>query len=73
MNKDIIYGSLFELSRNPRVWHESSVSPEYSRLTEEGKDAIIHVVEEMFRGLQSIHNEEIKEKAKIQTMESLTG
>lgn len=71
MNKDIVYGSLLELSRNQKVWHESTVSPQYSHLTDEGKDAIIHVVEEMFRGLQRIHDEEIKEEAKRQTLEAL--
>jgi hypothetical protein len=71
MNKDIVYGALLELSRNKTVWYESSVSPEYSRLTDEGKEAIIHVIEDMFRGLQTIHNQEVKEEAKRQTMESL--
>ena len=71
MNKDVVYGALMELSLNQRVWHESTVSPEYSHLTDDGKDAIIHVVEEMFRGLQRIHKEEIKEEAKRQTLESL--
>jgi hypothetical protein len=71
MHKDMLYGSLLELSQNARVWHESSVSPEYSHLTEDGKAAIIHVVEEMFRGLQTIHKQEIKEEAKRQTMEAL--
>ena len=71
MNKDIIYGSLLELSQNQRVWHESSVSPEYSKLTDEGREAIIHVVEEMFRGLQTIHKMEIADEAKRQTLEAL--
>lgn len=71
MNKDIIYGALLELSQNKQVWHESTVSPEYSHLTEEGKEAIIHVVEEMFRGLQTIHKEELKEEAKRQTLDAL--
>jgi hypothetical protein len=73
MNKDIVYGALLELSQNQKVWHESTVSPEYSHLTEDGKDAIIHVIEDMFRGLQTIHNQEVKEEAKKQTMESLKG
>ena len=67
----MLYGSLLELSQNKQVWHESSVSPEYSHLTEEGKAAIIHVVEELFRGLQTIHKQEVKEEAKRQTLESL--
>ena len=73
MNKDIIYGALLELSQNKQVWHESTVSPEYSKLTEEGREAIIHVVEDMFRGLQTIHQQEIKEEAKRQTLEQLKG
>jgi len=71
MNKDLVYGGLLELAKNSRVWHESAVSPEYSHLTEDGKKAIIHVVENMFRGLQQIHAQEIKEEAKRQTLESL--
>lgn len=73
MNKDVIYGALLELSRNEKVWYESGVSPEYSKLTDGGRDAIIHVVEDMFRGLQTIHEREIKEEAKNQTMENLKG
>ena len=60
-----------ELVKNQRVWHESSVSPEYSHLTDDGKDAIIHVVEELFRGMQTIHNQEVKEEAKRQTLAAL--
>lgn len=71
MNKDMVYGSLMELVKNRQVWHESTVSPEYSHLTEDGKDAIVHVIEEMFRGLQTIHNLEVKEEAKRQTLENL--
>jgi hypothetical protein len=71
MHKDMTYGALMELVKNQRVWHESSVSPEYSHLTEDGKDAIIHVVEEMFRGMQTIQRQEIKEEAKKQTMDAL--
>lgn len=71
MNKDLVYGGLLELSRNRLVWHESTVSAEYSHLTEDGQKAIIHVVENMFRGLQTIHEQEVKEEAKRQTLESL--
>lgn len=71
MHKDMIYGALMELVKNRTVWHESTVSVEYSHLTEDGKDAIIHVVEEMFRGMQTIQEHEIKEEAKRQTMEAL--
>ena len=71
MNKDLVYGGLLELSRNRLVWHESTVSAEYSHLTEDGQKAIIHVVENMFRGLQIIHQQEVKEEAKRQTLEAL--
>ena len=71
MHKDMLYGALLELAQNKQVWHESSVSPEYSHLTEDGKAAIIHVIEDMFRGLQTIHKQEVKEEAKRQTLENL--
>lgn len=71
MHKDMLYGALLELAQNGKVWHESSVSPEYSHLTEDGKAAIVHVIEDMFRGLQTIHKQEIKEEAKRQTLDAL--
>ncbi len=71
MHKDMVYGALMELVKNRTVWHESTVSPEYSHLTDDGRNAIIHVIEEMFRGMQTIQNQEIKEEAKRQTLESL--
>ena len=71
MHKDMIYGSLMELVKNGRVWHESRVSPEYSHLTDDGKTAIIHVVEDMFRGMQTIQRQEIKEEAMRQTLDAL--
>ena len=71
MNKDLVYGGLLELSRNRLVWHESTVSAEYSHLTEDGQKAIIHVVENMFRGLQIIHQQEVNEEAKRHTLDAL--
>jgi hypothetical protein len=71
MNKDLVYGGLMELVKNKSVWHESTVAPEYSHLTEDGKKAIIHVVENMFRGMQVIHETEVYEEAKRQTLEAL--
>lgn len=71
MHKNMVYGSLLELAKNKQVWHESTVSPNYSHLTEDGKNAIIHVIEEMFRGMQTINQEEIREEAKRQTLEAL--
>jgi len=71
MHKDMIYGSLMELVKNKQVWHESCVSVEYSHLTADGKDAIVHVVEELFRGMQTIQEQEIREEAKRQTLAAL--
>ncbi len=71
MHKDMVYGALMELVKNRTVWHESTISPEYSHLTDDGRNAIIHVIEEMFRGMQTIQNQEIREEAKRQTLEAL--
>ena len=73
MSKDVVYGSLLELSKNRLVWYESSIDPRYSHLTDEGKEAIIQVIENMFRELQAIEQEVIKETAKQQTIDSLKG
>ena len=73
MAKDVVYGSLLELSKNKLVWYESSIDSKYSHLTDEGKEAIIYVIENMFRELQSIEQEVIKETAKQQTMDAIKG
>ena len=71
MNKDVVYGALLELAKNKQVWYHSNISPEYSHFTEDGKDAIVHVLQGMFRGLQEIEEQEIKEQAKKQTLDAL--
>lgn len=71
MHKDMTYGALMELVKNKSVWHESAVSVEYSHLTDDGQKAIVHVVEEMFRGMQTIQQQEIREEAKRQTLAAL--
>ena len=71
MNKDIVYGALLELAKNKQVYYHSTVDPRYGHFTEDGKEAIIAVIEEMFRSLKEIELEEIKEQAKKQTMDAL--
>lgn len=73
MAKDVVYGSLLELSKNKLVWYESSIDSKYSHLTDEGKEAIIDIIENMFRELQNIEQQVIKETAKQQTMDALKG
>ena len=71
MAKDVVYGSLLELSKNSSVWYDSGVDSKYSHLTEDGKVAIIPVIENIFRDLQALEKEIIKETAKQQTLDSL--
>ena len=73
MAKDVVYGSLLELSKNKLVWYESSIDSKYSHLTDEGKEAIIQIIENMFREMQDIEQQVIKETAKQQTMDTLKG
>ena len=73
MAKDVVYGSLLELSKNKLVWYESSIDSKYSHLTDEGKEAIIDIIENMFREMQDIEQQVIKETAKQQTLDALKG
>ena len=73
MAKDVVYGSLLELSKNKLVWYESSIDSKYSHLTDEGKEAIIQIIENMFREMQDIEQQVIKETAKQQTLDALKG
>lgn len=71
MAKDVVFGALTELTKNKLVWYTSSIDSRYSHLTDDGKEAIISVIESMFRELQAIDEQEIKETAKQQTLDSL--
>jgi len=73
MSKDVVYGSLLELSKNKLVWYESSIDPSYSHLTDDGKEAIIPIVESILREIRVIEQQVINETAKQQTMDALKG
>ena len=73
VHKDRIYGTLLELSRNSQIWRESSISPEYSNFTDEGKEAFLEVMGDLFRSIQKMREEELKEEAKQQTLDALKG
>lgn len=73
MSKDVVYGSLLELSKNKLVWYESSIDPSYSHLTDEGKEAIIPIVESILREIRVIEQQVINETAKQQTIDALKG
>ena len=73
VHKDRVYGTLLELSRNSQIWRESSVSPEYSNFTDEGKEAVLEVMGDLFRSIQKMREEELREEAKQQTLDALKG
>ena len=73
IHKDHVYGTLLELSRNPRIWRESSINPDYSNFTDEGKEAILDIMGDLFRSIQKMREEELREEAKQQTLDALKG
>ena len=71
--KDIIYGSLFELMKNPKYYYYSTVGAGYSHLTEEGEKALVEYMSLMLYKLHESENAELDTRAKNLVIKGLKG
>jgi len=71
--KDVTYGSLTELIQNRKYYYHSTVGPNYSHFTEEGKEALAEYMNLVAFKMLEAREEEIRRVAKEQTMNALKG
>ena len=69
--KDMMFGGVTELVRNRRFYYYSSVGPQYSHWTEEGKQALVEYMEVMSYKMRQAEEAELEERAKQQTLNAL--
>lgn len=72
-DKDRVYGTLKEFTKNPKFWRSSPVGREYCHLTDEGREVIIDLIEDMLKTVDVIERKSIDQRAKEITFEALKG
>lgn len=72
-NKDVVYGALQGITKNPKLWYSSTVSREYSKLTDDGREVIVNLMQELLRTIDVLEHKALDERAKEITMEILKG
>ena len=72
-NKDVVYGALQGLIKNPTLWRSSPVGREYCYLTEPGREVIVDLVQDLLRTIDILERKALDERAKEITFETLKG
>lgn len=63
-NKDVVYGSLLGITKNPKFWRHSDVGREYSKLTDEGREVIVDMMQEILRTVDILEQKVVEQKAR---------
>ena len=63
-DKDKVYGALKEFTKNPRLWRSSPVGREYCYLTEEGREVIADMMQDMLRTIDALERKVVDQQAK---------
>jgi hypothetical protein len=71
--KDITYGGISELMRNPNYYYFSSVGSAYSHWTEDGKQALHEYMELMAFKFHESEQESLNQRAKELVIKGLKG
>ena len=70
-HKDVVYGALQELTKNSKLWRSSPVGREYCHLTEDGREVIVDLVQDLMRTMDILERNALDERAKEITFETL--
>jgi hypothetical protein len=72
-NRDMVYGALLGLVKDPKFWRRSSVHVKYSILTDEGREVLHDVMEQLLRTIDQCDNDATDERAKELMWTALKG
>lgn len=72
-NKSVVYGAMLEITKNPRLWRHSDVGREYSYLTEEGREVIADLMEDILRTVDVLEKKVLDQRAKEIVFDTLKG
>lgn len=71
--KDLIYAGMAELMSNRKYYYTSSVGSSYSHWTDEGKTAVLNLVELLTPKIQEAEHNLLDARAKEMVMSGLKG
>jgi hypothetical protein len=69
--KDLCYGGMLELLNNHHYYYHSSVGSAYSRLTEDGKEAMIEFMSMIAWKMKEAEDADLDQRAKQQVLDQL--
>ena len=72
-DKDKVYGALKEFIKNEKFWRSSPVGREYSHLTEQGREVIADMMQDVLRTIDILERKALDQRAKEVTFEILEG
>ena len=72
-DKDKVYGALKEFTRNPRLWRSSPVGREYCHLTEDGREVIADMIQDILRTVDALDRKAVDQRAKEIVFDTLKG
>ena len=72
-DKDRVYGGLKEFTKNSRLWRSSPVGREYCYLTDEGREVIVDMMQDMLRTIDALERKAIEQEAKEVVWKELKG
>jgi len=72
-DKDKVYGFLKEFTKNPKLWRSSPVGREYSHLTDEGREVIADMMQDILRTVDVLERKAVDQRAKELVFETLKG
>lgn len=70
-DKDKVYGALKEFTKNKNLWRSSDVGREYCYLTDEGREVIADMMQDMLRTIDALDRKVMEQKAKEMVWDEL--
>lgn len=72
-DKDKVYGALKEFTRNPKLWRSSDVGREYCHLTEDGREVIADMIQDILRTVDALERKALEQRAREVVWDELKG
>lgn len=71
--KDVLYGSMLEMSHNRNYFYRSQVGTKYCHWTDEGKEELLNLLDQITGDMLEAEEEMIKDRAKEMFIDKLKG
>lgn len=72
-NRGTVYGAMVEITKNPRLWRNSPVGREYCHFTEEGREVIVDLMQDLLRTVAVLERKALDQRAKEIVFDTLKG